>query len=406
MRLLAILLLTVTASRAAELVRQDFLMSFPEIAYNGRKVIFSNDQWSAIFIQGVSTMFTMPRDSMELAPSQEGRGCRVVVGNATYVCNPLRGNTIVKQDSYGNSDLTITPPNAQTMTALADAWSKVTVSRAEVTEEIGPLCASDDKVWFGLLAFYQNGQMPISGLGWFDTNTGQFGRVYASALRDLTPRWVGVRDDTVWVYCGATGAEVGGRLINFSIRDGGLGEVNLAAARVPGDTLLNVGMWEENLLLATNDAVSIWPQGEMPWVWQTDAYASRENTWLKFVTFDVANGTKNIGADFFPLPKNSPAMAFARVGDWLELYAPQGVEATMPTANWKKIKDKSASDNWGCGEKLCFQRVKVSVAGKNNEMDLIDTPLVSTQDGEIITKVGIRAGWIPVYQVVPVLMKK
>lgn len=406
MHIIVLIILTGLTSVAAELSRQDFLMSFPEIAYDDRKVVFSNEQWSAVFASGVSTMFTMPRDSLDMAASQEGRGCRVVVGNATYVCNPIRGNSIIKQDAYGNTDLTITPPNAQAMTALADAWSVVTVSRAEVTEEIGPLCAGQDKVWFGLVAFYQSGKMPVSGLGWFDTNTGQFGRVYASALRDLTPRWVGVRDDTVWVYCGATGAQVGGQLISYSTKDGGLGQLNLAAARIPGDTLLNAGMWRDFLLLATEDAVSIWPQGDMPWVWQTDAYASRENTWLKFVTFDIKNGIKNIGDDFFPLPMNSPAMAFAKVGDWLELYAPQGVEATMPTEKWKKIKEIATTDDWGCGDSLCFARVKVSVTGANKEMDLLDTPIVLLQEGETITKIGIRAGWVPAYQVVPVLMKK
>lgn len=408
MRIFVLILLVLgPVVQAAELVRQDFLLSFSEIAYDDKKVIFSNDQWSAVFAGAAGAMFTVPRDSIDLPPaSQEGRGCRVVVGNATYVCNPVRGNSIVKQDAYGNTDKAITPANAQAMTAFADAWKKVTVSRADVTEEIGPLCESGDKVWFGLIAFYHAGQMPISGLGWYDTKSDQFGRVYSAALKDLTPRWIGVRQDTVWVFCVATGAEVGGKLISYSMRDGALGMFNHRAIGVPGDTLLNVGLWKGNLLLATNDAISLWPSGEQPWVWQTDAYASREGTWLKFLTFDVESGIKNIGDDFFPLQKNRPAQAFARVGDWLELLAPQGVEATMPTANWKKRKVNATSDDWGCGDKLCFARVKVNVSGINKEMDLLDTPLVSLDEGELITKVGVRAGWVPVSQLVPVLMKK
>ncbi len=78
----------------------------------------------------------------------------------------------------------------------------------------------------------------------------------------------------------------------------------------------------------------------------------------------------------------------------------------MSTANWKARKQKTVSDDWGCGDKLCFARVKVDVSGEKKEMDLLDVPLVLLQEGSTITKIGVRAGWVPVSQVVPVLMKK
>lgn len=408
MLILTLLLLILgPAAHAAELVRQDFLLSFPEIGFDEKQAVFSNSEWSAVFSGKDGAMFTVPYGTPNLPPvSQEGRGCRVVVGNATYVCNPVRGNTIVKQDAYGNTDKTITPANPEAMTAFADAWKKMTVSRADVTEEIGPLCSADTKVWFGLVAFYKSGQMPISGLGWYDAKTDQFGRVYSAALQDMTPRWIGVRQDTVWAFCAATGADVGGKLIYYSIHFGTLGTLDHRAVGIPGDTLLNVALWRGNMLIATNDAICVWPRGENPWVWQTDAYATREGTWLKFLTFDVASGIKNIGDDFFPLQKNRPTQAFAKVGDWLELDAPQGVEAMMPTAKWKALKQKTVSDDWGCGDKLCFARVKVDVSGEKKDMDLLDVPMVPLKEGDTITKLGVRAGWVPVNQVVPVLMKK
>ncbi len=406
MRLSLALLIVVSSAYSADLKRQNFLLAFPEIGYDQHQAVFSNGDWSAVFSGEVGAMFTVPRDSLNIPVSQEGRGCRVIVGNATYLCNPIRGNSIVKQDGYGNTDLSITPPNEQAITAFADAWKKVTVSRADVTEELGPLLADGDKVWFGLLAYYGTREAPIAGLGWYDTRSDQFGRVYSSALKNLLPRWVGVREDTVWVYCVRSGADVGGKLISYSIQDGALTEVDPRAYGMPGDTLLNIAIWKKTLLLATESAVAVWPIGEMPWVWQTDAYASKQGAWLKFLTFDISQGQKMIGEDFFPLHKNQPAQVFARVGDWLELHSPNGIEATMPTSAWKKRKEKFTSDDWGCGEKLCLERVQVTVAGSIKEMDVLDAPLVLLEEGPQTTKVGMRVGWIPYYDVVPVLMKK
>ena len=194
MRLLLTLLLLASAAQSAELTRQKFLLSFPEISYDDNSVFFSNDEWSAVFVGKEGAMFTVPRDSIEIpTPLESGRTCKVVVGNATYSCSPLRGNSLVRQDAFGNSDKTISAPNVRAMEALAEAWDKPDVSKADVTEELGPLCEDASKVWFGLVAYYRNGQDPVPGLGWYDTRTDPFGRVYAASLEDFLPRWIGVR---------------------------------------------------------------------------------------------------------------------------------------------------------------------------------------------------------------------
>jgi hypothetical protein len=407
MRILVYLMLMVSAAQSAELTRQKFLLSFPEISFDEKKVYFSNDEWSAVFAGEMGAMFTVPRDSIEIPVTRfDGRNCQVIIGNATYSCSPIKGNTIVKQDAFGNTDKTITPPNDQALRAFADAWKVPTVSHAEVTEELGPLTEQGSKVWFGLIAFYRQAQAPIPGLGWYDTRTDQFGRVYAASLKNYLPRWIGVRQDTVWTYCVPTGADVGGKLLSYAIKSGTIGEVDPRGYGVPGDTLLNVGMWRGNLLLATENAIAIWHPGEMPWVWQTDAYASRTGTWLKFLTFDIASGVKNVGKDFFPLQKNKPAQAFAKVGDWIELLAPQGVEAAMPLSRWNKRKSGFTAIDWGCGNQLCFERVKIDVSGELREMDLLDAPLAPLEEQGSTKKVGMRAGWVPANDVVPVLMKK
>ncbi|MBK6911417.1 MAG: hypothetical protein IPH10_10900 [bacterium] len=407
MPFLLLLIVVSSAASGAGLERRSFLTAFPVIAYDDHKVVFANEQWAAVYSGKAGAMFTVPRDSVEMpVPRSTGRGCSAIVGNATYVCNPIRGNSIVKQDAYGNAEKIIPPPNDQSLQALADAWKQPDIARGEVSEEIGPLAESPDKVWFGLLAFHGRGEDPVAGLGWYDVRTEQFGRVYSSALQNLAPRWVGLRADTVWVYCAATGAEAGGKLVTFSIRDGALGLVNPLGYGVPGDTLLNVDLWRGFLLVSTEQSVSIWPQGERPWVWQTDAYASRSRAWLKFMTFDTQAGLTYVGDDFFPLQPNQPAQAFARIGDWVELYAPRGIEATLPTEEWSKRKKKLQGDDWGCGGKLCFSRVQVNVSGVRKSMDLLDTPLALIEEGDAITKVGMRAGWAPIYDLVPVLMKK
>jgi len=407
MRELLLIFLLSASAFGASLERQSVLVSFPEISYRDNKVYFANSDWVAVYSAGAGAMFTVPRDSMEIPTNPGGgRNCIAIVGNATYSCNPMRGDGLVKQDAYGHSDKIIPPPNDQSLKALSDAWKLPGIPREQVIEELGPLAAAGERVWFGLLAFHGRGQDPVSGLGWFDTRTETFGRVYSPELRDITPRWVGVREDTVFVYCSAIGEANGGKLIAYSIPTGNLFVVNPQGFGIPGDTLLNVDLWNDNLLLSTEQAVCIWPRDKTPWVWQTDAYASRMKTWLKFVTFDTKEGLAYVGDDFFPLEANRPAQAFARVGDWIELLSTQGIEAAMPTEEWKKRKSKIQDDDWECGGKLCFARVQVSVQGSRKAMDLLDAPLIPIEEGATITKVGMRAGWVRYDDVVPVLMKK
>lgn len=406
-RLLTLLLLLETAF-GAKLTQRSFLVSFPDIAYDERQVVFANDKWAAIYSSQVGAMFTIPRDSLQdLMLSMSGRECKEIVGNATYVCNPIRGNSLVKQDAFGSQDKTLPLPSDRALSALSDAWHMMYLTTSEVQEEIGPLYARGERIWFGLIAYHGSGLDPISGLGWYDTRLDQFGRVYSDALADVAPKWLGARQDTIWMLCKPIeGKQSGSKLIGYSIYDATLALLDPRAAGVPGDTILNTAVWRDAMLITTEQAVCVWPQGNKPWVWQTDAYATRDSAWLKFVTFDLEKGIIASGGDFFPLIPNQPAQAFAVVGNWIELLSPRGIEATIYRSRWDNRQDILPKFDWGCGSEICAERVKIVAAGEPKEMDLLDTPLVYIEGNSSRVRVGMQAGWISLDQVVPVLMKK
>ncbi|MBK6764732.1 MAG: hypothetical protein IPG71_00040 [bacterium] len=405
-RILTLLLFLETAF-GAKLTQRSFLVSFPDIAYDEKQVVFANSEWAAIYSSQAGAMFTVPRDSMQgLTLAMTGRECREFVGNATFSCSPIRGNTLVKQDVFGNEDKVLPLPSARALTALSDAWHMMSLTAGDVQEEIGPLYAQGERIWFGLIAYHGSGQDPIAGLGWYDTRLDQFGRVYSDALADVAPKWLGARQDTVWMLCKPIDGKQTSKLIGYSIYDATIALLDPRAAGVPGDTILNTAIWRDAMLITTEQAVSVWPQGNKPWVWQTDAYASRDSAWLQFVTFDLENGIVTPDGDFFPLIPNQPAQAFAVIGNWIELLTPRGIEATMYRTRWDDRQDVLTKFDWGCGNNVCPARVKIVVKGEDKEMDLLDTPLVYIEGNSSRVRVGMQAGWIPLDQVVPVLMKK
>lgn len=400
----ALFILALAGSAFGQLKQSSFLVAFPEIAYDAQKIYFVNETWTAVYSGEVGAMFTVPRDSLVIPTVKDGRTCQVIVGNATYSCNPLRGDALVKQDALGSGDKVLTPPSAGALTVLADAWKEISVSPGEMQEELGPLAEHGERVWFGLVA-HRQGKDPVGGLGWYDTRTDQFGRVYGSGMEGLLPRWLGVRQDTVWMFAETVDETHSSSLIGYSLRDGRLMRVDPRGAGIPGDKLLNVAITQGLFLLSTEQCVSVWPQGISPWVWQTDAYATRDSLWLQFLTFD-GRGKATSGGDFFPLKPGQPAQAFARVGDWLELLAPQGIEARMNVTAWDRRSQTLGGFDWGCGDEVCAARVKIASKGSEKEMDLLDTPIVFIERVEQGVKVGIQAGWVKADQVVPVLMKK
>lgn len=404
---LLILFLLCQAAFGAKLTQRSFLVSFPDIGFDNESVVFANDKWAAVYANRVGAMFTVPRDSLAgLTLNKTGREGTVIAANATYSCSPVRGNALTKQDAYGTKNVVLQIPGERALQVLADAWHMMSVTTGEVSEEIGPLCAASERIWFGLIAYHGGGIDPIAGLGWYDTRTENFGRIYSDGLFDLAPKWIGAREDTIWLFSEPIHGRQSSKLVGYSVYDGTLTMLDPRGAGIPGDTLLNVALWGDNFLLTTEQSVCVWPKDHEPWVWQTDAYAARDSVWLQFVTFDQDKGKVIPGGDFFPLIKNQPAQAFALVGDWIELLCPRGIEAIMYHTHWENRKDVLTGFDWGCGDEVCSQRVKIEAQGEPKEMDLLDTPLVYIKGNASRVRVGMQAGWIRLDKVVPVLMKK
>ncbi len=401
-----ILLLTCAASAAGQLKSSSVLVAFPEITYDEHRAYFLNDTWAAVYSGQLGAMFTVPRDSVDVRIVDDGRTCRTIVGNATYSCHPTRGDALIRQDAAGGEDKVITPPSRAALQVLADAWHLISISATEIQEEIGPLIADGERIWFGLIAHRGQDSLPLAGLGWYDTRLDQFGRVYGSGLAGVAPRWVGVRQDTVWMYCKTLDKKHPSALISYSPSSATMMYVDPRGAGIPGDTLLNVSLARNALLISTEQAVCVWQVGVSPWVWQTDAYAARDSVWLQFLTFDRRREAVRPHGDFFPLAINQPAQAFTRVGDWIEVLAPRGIEARMDYSAWDKRSKALEGFDWGCGDSVCVARVRVQVQGATKEMDLLNTPIIFLERDRQEAKVGIQAGWVRVDQVVPVLMKK
>ncbi|RQV97904.1 hypothetical protein EH220_04150 [bacterium] len=376
-----------------------WLMSFPEIAYDDNRICFSNDKWVAYYHLESKLIYTLPRDSISLPPRKIPTN--TVVFDSEYFF--YRGSAI-ERIRFPELPIVYTLPELTETAAkpFLEKWSNPPKSLANVRETIGTMAFNRGVLWFGLTAEDRNGQT-CGGLGWFNPKREQFGRIYSPSLVSNAPQWIEVVRDTVVVLYESQ-PDLTKHLIFYSLKSGKLSDLDYRQAGIPGDEILGIDKWQSFILLATDEAVAIWAPGYQPNVWTTKAYASRTPIRLKMLNFINGKPDYDSMEDFLPMMPNRPCEVMAQVGNLVELVAQAGIEGYVPQREWKQYGKRWQGFDWGCGNNLCFARVRVPTQDRYIEGDLLNTPLTFIGTEQDMVKIGFTAGWARIDELTPALL--
>lgn len=387
----------------AALADQPWLLAYPQIAHDDKYVYFTGDQWAAVYASQLGNMLSLPRDSLRIPPFLAPQNL-ANLGAQIYRCT---GSALIGAGVAGGDTTRLLPePSTEAIRCLSG--DTVTINVRDLAERMGPLIAHRERLWFGLSLADTVSRRIVGGVGWFDAHTNQFGRVYSPALVNLRPEWIGAVQDTVFLLMRETPGDPASPtlFLGFSIHGGELAEKRFAGTRIPGDHLLSVRQWGDTLLIATDRAVAVWKYRQKPLVWESRAWAAPGGGWLYLKTFPGGDPAAGDTVRFLPLAPNIPADVKAKIGDWLQVVSPIGIEGYVDPAEWKRHEKIWGGHFWHCGDSVCFARVRVPMKDRLVPVDFCDTELTYIDEDHNGVKIGFRAAWARQADLAPVLMPR
>jgi hypothetical protein len=390
------LLILLRAGCAAE----PWLLQFPEISFDDKHVYFCGEQWCGYLSGGLEAMLTVPRDSVNPPAPPPEAIMSVLLSGDEYVA---RDNQILLiHPPLADTAFTLTEPSIESLQILEQLIQPADRPHARPRETTGPITASRSRVFFGLQLYDPITDATLGGIGWIDPASRHIARLYSAALARMEPVWIAAIGDTIhalfaevrdgervrtkWIRCDATHPE--------------LAEVDLAQNSIPGERILAMYRWHETIVLSTDAAIAI-HSARQTIAWDTRTYAPSEGSWLymrKFTSPGKGDTTR-----FFSFPKGRPTVVKAWIGDWVEVGAPEGIQAYIGKHEWVADSASWTKPDWGC-DKPCFARIRIPTNGKFMEGDVTNTPLTLIGVDRNGAKIGFRAGWIPARRLVPVLL--
>jgi hypothetical protein len=381
---------------------EPWLLAFPDIRHDAKYAYFSGPKWTSFYIPQYGSVSTVPRDSLNL-PEAVPPSNLVVIGECSYLCSETR--LLSSCPGVGDSLRLLPPPTRDAVACLSVAGGR-TSDASLLFEVMGPVAGHGGRLWFGLSLTDTAAHATVAGIGWFDPASNLFARIYSPSLARCRPEWIGAVHDSVYVLFGkiVKGQRVESKLVSLDITHSALTEHNLRNLGVPGDVILSASQWHDTLLFATDQAIAIWKPHRRPNAWLSKAYACNEMRWLYLKTFPGGNPDKGKPVQFIPLKSNTPTDIKAKIGSWMQVVAPVGIEAYVDPDEWERHGVMWSQRNWHCGDTLCFARLSVPMKGREVETDFTNTPLTYLSRDNNGVKVGFRAAWAREEDLIPVMM--
>lgn len=381
-----------------------WLLSFTDIRVDSHRAYFLGSQWIGYYVPGPELMYTVPRDSIDI-PEPSPPVTSVNIGKYAYAPD---GSGIARVTAKGDSTLYSLPePSPDALSFLAADASQHEVSAASSRETIHSIAAVGEQVWFGLLLFNADNTARAAGLGWFDTKTRRFGRIYTPELTGYSPEWIGIAADTLnaLFVSTLTGARRT-KFLRLSLADNALNEVDLRGMGIPDAPIVQIRLWDDTLLFTTSTTIAVWKPGRRADSWSTRMYAARNAIPLYLVTFTGDSGLVQDTVRFQLLRPSKPSTVKIEVGDWMEIVAPEGIEGYVDDETWRANQNLWAERFWNCGDSLCFARIRVPTHGGFVQGDFIHAPLTYLGKDANGIKIGFRAAWARKEDLLPVLMPR
>jgi len=396
-RSLLLVLLISGGARAAD----PWLLSFPDISYDEKYAYFSGPKWTVFFTPRLGSLVTVPRDSLSELPPPAPVGNMFASGAYLFRC---QGNALLTTRELGSEVIRTMPPPTSDAIACLPATGDARPDPTVLQENMGPITYSAPTCWFGLTLLDPTTNLHVAGIGWFDPITERFGRLYSPGLAGFSPVWVGASPDSAFMILRKetdSGKHVT-KLVSYGRNSTVLTDIDWRQEGVPGD-LVSAAVWGETLLLATDHAVAVWQPHQKPAAWESRSYASPDICWLYLLTFTAGKpGSKPV--EFLPLKSNTPTDVRAKMGEWLEVVSPLGIEAYASPSVWEKNAVLWSQSSWNCGSKPCFARLRVPMKGNVVEADFTNVALTYIGHESEGVKVGFKAGWVRAENMAPVMM--
>jgi hypothetical protein len=429
---LTALCLIMPSARAAS----PWLLAFPEISFDSTYCFFAGPQWAAYYLWQTNALVTVPRDSLELhglLPSPPPPSNYVMLNGQTYHCEK---DTLYLMSGISSEAYPMPPPTSDAIHYLRSAGAG-DVDPSTLQQTMGPAASGNGRIWFGLQLTDPASGVHVCGMGWYDPVSQRFGRIFSVDLAQYDPQWIGCLPDSALLLATKTvkGKRIAAKLLSVNALTNTMSEIDVRREGVPGNQLLSAEIWRQTywpetddsgkvkpeaaprkkkevlyLCLATNQAIAMWRPGHQPQAWTTKAWAAPQTTWLYLMTFTNGSPDAKEPVKFLPLKSNVPSDVRARIGDWMEVVAPIGIEGYVNPDDWQKNSVLWQQWRWNCGDKLCFARLRIPMKDELNAGDFLDVQMTPiTGPGGQLTrnengvKIGFQAGWARAEDLAPVL---
>ncbi len=392
-------LLTTSPSVAQELT---YLLTFPDISADSTAVYFQGEAWTAVWKYKAERPGCVPESLVAVSPAE--KRLRISHEGNRFA---IAGDTLWWfQGAITRKAFVLPYPTDAALQEMEKVRTTESDEVLALVEEMGPIAATEGRVWFGLTLFDEGTDAVVSGLGWLDLQTERFVRLYSADIGRSSPKWITAFSDSILIlFDSESEKDERSLLYVYRIESGDFFEVNLKSLGIFGERILGAHRVGDSLFFSTDHGISLWRPGASARNFSTVAIASHTPVPMSLRTFDSVIERGHTEVPFDTLPPRVSTRVWWKAGDWYEVAIPNPVEGFVSAEDWEMSGHIWRERYWNCPGDNCFARVQIPMKGQNHSADFIHTPLKplgSTLDG---MKVGIDAAWVRAENVVPILME-
>ncbi len=374
-----------------------YLQVFPVISADGSAIYFQGKEWTAVWKRELGRPACVPPTLVNPPPVDRSRvvvceGDHFVVSGDTlqWQTGVLSGETFVLPDPTDDA--------LRELRVLGNLKSEATLS---LVEEMGPITAVSNRIWFGLVLSDELSGSAVSGLGWFDLQTKKFVRLYSAAIGNRRPQWITALGDSLLIlYSPVEQDDEQSRLYLYQMISGEFFEANLPQMGVTGEYILGAFRSGDSVFFSTDYGISLWQPEKPTQNFATLSVASPTPVGLSLRTFEPEGEVP-----FDTLPPGVSTRIWWQEGEWIEVAVPRPIQGFVDAESWAKFGEVWQKRYWDCGQDTCKARVQFPVGGQIQAADFIHTPLTYLGTAPEGIKVGVDAAWVRSSDVVPVFVQ-
>jgi hypothetical protein len=373
-----------------------YLQVFPTISADSSGIYFQGREWTALWKKELGRPACVPPSLVNPPPVDRGR---VALYNGDHFF--VSGDTLHWETGVVSGKSFVLPdPTDEALRELRTAGNLKPRATLSLVEEMGPITAASNRIWFGLVLSDELSGSAVSGVGWFDLQTEKFVRLYSAAIGERRPQWITDIGDSLLILYSPMAQDDESRLYLYQISSGEFFEAELSRMGVTGEEILGAYRSGDSIFFSTDYGITLWQPGKTTLNFATLSVASPAPVGLSLRTFEPESEVP-----FDTLPAGVSTRIWWQEGEWIEVAVPRPIRGFVDADSWAKFGEIWQKRYWDCGEEECVARVEFPVAGRLQAADFIHTPLTYLGTEPEGLKVGVNAAWVRSSDVAPVFVQ-